>query len=724
MSKNEKITLIVIIALSMIIIAGGVYFWWDSRTSEVQKVIEQIEEETKEIVVPKEAIAGQFASYQEYEVKIDPQVAPYSVEEDLSNVINHERFPLSDQAKEMIVKNNFVVVPGYEDEFFSVYENNRYDEMPSFITTDSVLHNYHLLFNDLLEKVEKQKLFNAANELTDLMLDDSMEQYEKLKETDWAESAKRNIAFFTVAKKLLDADAEIDELVEEEVKSELDLIDEHQGIRVSHVVNIGQDMNSLDAYREDYSQYIPRGHYTKTEEFKKYFKAMMWYGRINWRMKMDEETKSAILMTQILRDNKKAFKYWEMIFNPINFFVGKSDDLTFYDYDLVYDQVFGQADVTQEGDFDKFVDLASRLDKPKINSMPIFQEEIMPDRAKEIFGWRFMGQRYTIDAEVFQHLIEREVENRFLPKGLDITAAFGSELATEQLKSEGEFEYPGYEDNLTKMQDYVQTIDTDVWTQNLYWGWLYGLTDLLEPAGSGYPSFMTNKAWQYKDLHTFLGSWTELKHDTILYAKQVYAELGGAPSDVGDDRGYVEPRPHVYARLASLLKMTSEGLQVRGLISEEDIDLLKEFEDLVLKLKTISEKELNGEDLTDEEFNTIRFFGGDLEHLWLEVFKDEEVTRDQLSENPAALVADVATDPNGYVLEEAIGKIDIIYVVFPLEGKLRIGKGGVFSHYEFKWPLDKRLTDEEWHAMLHTFEAPERSDWHDNFLADYEREID
>jgi len=32
-----------------------------------------------------------------------------------------------------------------------------------------------------------------------------------------------------------------------------------------------------------------------------------------------------------------------------------------------------------------------------------------------------------------------------------------------------------------------------------------------------------------KQLNTVLGSWSELKHDTILYAKQVYAELGGGP---------------------------------------------------------------------------------------------------------------------------------------------------------------------------------------------------
>jgi len=719
MSKNEKISLIIIFVLAIIIIAGGVYFWWDSRTVEVKKVKEKIEEQVEDIVVTPEAEAGNFATYQEVDVNISPKVSPYTVKSDFSNVENYDQFTFSESAQDLLFKNYFAVVPAYNDEFFSIYESNRYDLIPSFITTDSVLHNYHLLFNYLLKKVEKEKLYQAAVDLTDEMLQISERQYEDLQDTDWASAAKRNIAFFTVAQNLLDENADIDKLVENEVEAELDLIDEHAGITESIVINMGQNIKALDAYREDYSQYVPRGHYTKTEELKKYFKALMWYGRINFRLKSDDETKSSILMTQALRNNKQAFANWEIIFNPVSFFVGKTDDLTFYDYDLIYDQVYKGNSLTDAEKFSQFKSAVKNLDKPKINSMPIFQAEIMPDREEEIFGWRFMGQRYTVDAEVFQHLIDREVEDRMLPKGLDIPAAFGSELAADQLESEGEFEYPGYETNLKLMQDYVKTLDVDIWTQNLYWGWLYTLTDLIEPVDKGYPSFMNNKAWQYKDLQTILASWTELKHDTILYAKQVYAELGGAPEDEGDDRGYVEPRPYVYARLASLLKMTSEGLQVRQLIDEDDIALLERFEKLVLDLKEISEKELNNEKLSEEDYELIKYFGGDLEHLWLEVMRDEGVTsRAQTNDNPAALVADVATDPNGFVLEEAIGHVDAIYVIFPLDGKLRIGKGGVFSHYEFMHPMSDRLTDEAWQEILYMEEEPERAEWHSNFLAD------
>ena len=53
---------------------------------------------------------------------------------------------------------------------------------------------------------------------------------------------------------------------------------------------------------------------------------------------------------------------------------------------------------------------------------------------------------------------------------------------------------------------------------------------------------MKNVAWTDKDLQTFLGSWTELRHDTLLYAKQsstmLATSLRRQPKRVG---AYVEP---------------------------------------------------------------------------------------------------------------------------------------------------------------------------------------
>ncbi len=97
-----------------------------------------------------------------------------------------------------------------------------------------------------------------------------------------------------------------------------------------------------------------------------------------------------------------------------------------------------------------------------------------------------------------------------------------------------------------------------------------------------------------------------------------------------------------------------------------------------------------------------------------------------MGEHPASLVVDIATDPNGAVLELANGEPSVIYAVVPVDGTLRIARGVVFNFYQFTMPLDKRLTDTEWGHMIGTVptegadgypeyhksdDIPEKPDW-------------
>jgi len=88
------------------------------------------------------------------------------------------------------------------------------------------------------------------------------------------------------------------------------------------------------------------------------------------------------------------------------------------------------------------------------------------------------------------------------------------------------------------------------WTKNVYAGWLHTLKFLVEVKGEGYPSFMLSEAWVDKALNAALGSWAELRHDTILYAKQsVVAECGGEGGEQKPPpppKGYVEPEVLTY----------------------------------------------------------------------------------------------------------------------------------------------------------------------------------
>ena len=91
-----------------------------------------------------QAAAAVFAEYVEVPVDVKPAVPPYKVEPGLANITNRDMFELSPAARELLVKNGFVVVPNKYEKNSSPVRGNRYELFPLFITTDSVLHNYHL----------------------------------------------------------------------------------------------------------------------------------------------------------------------------------------------------------------------------------------------------------------------------------------------------------------------------------------------------------------------------------------------------------------------------------------------------------------------------------------------------------------------------------------------------------------------------------------------------
>lgn len=686
-----------------------------------------IEKEAEKPVMQLASLTSNFANYKSIAVEVTPRVEPYTIEQGLSNITNKEMFEFSPRAEKLLIENGFVVVPSFIREFFILYEENSYRPLASFITTDSMLHNYHLFFSHLLRVVEKDKLSIELEELANSMLKESEKQYKQLKDSEWENAAKRNIGFFAVVGKLLNPKLDVPKEVKAIVNDELSLINKREGIKASPLMNIGQNLSILDAFKEDYSQYIPRGHYTSDEKLEAYFKAMMYCGRMTFRTDNEDETKSAVLMTLALSNDNNE-KSWDKIYQPTNFFVGKADDLSFFEYSEALVKTYGKEIELEKlvSDLNKWESCLKEIKKlegPNINSIPIFDEGIQENREKEIKGFRFMGQRYTLDADIFQKLIYREVKEdskgkrRILPKALDIPAAFGSKMAYSILEYSGDMEYANYSENMNKMQKHISNLDEKIWTQNLYWSWLHTLRALLPERSEGYPTFMQNEVWSKKDLTSFISSWTELKHDTILYAKQVYAECGGGMDGI-DDRGYVEPNPELYGRLASLIAMTRDGLSSRDLLNERDKESLSRLEKLALMLKIISEKELADENLTEEEYDLIRSYGGQLEHFWLEALADTGVEHPSATDsNPAALVADVATDPNGTVLQEATGHIFEIYAVVPVAGSLRIAKGGVYSHYEFQWPILDRLTDEKWRAMLDSEEVPAIADWAKSYIA-------
>jgi hypothetical protein len=675
-----------------------------------------------------------------------------------------ENFYLSDQAKEYLKQNGFVVTPGREKEIYDIYNKYKERSQPIFVTTDAVLHTSHIFFDYLLRILEIEKLYDKVSELTDKMIDLSIQQYNQAENMEVKEAARLNIGFFAVAKKQFDPDYQpgfdLGDLVEKEVEN----IQSHKGVEYRNLLTYVKNPSLVQtpyAY-EDYSQYVPRGHYTRNEKFEKYFKVMMWYGRIDFKLKPGKiepaithgemMTLQALLLTDALMKDQKTYQLWKEVYEPTVYFVGKTDDLCVDDFVKLIEKIF-----PAEGTIDKyhdkikledFIEQALKLKPPQILSGPTFVEQ--GEFTTSNIGFRFMGQRFLPDSYMFQKLVYGATSDstgpsagkeilkykgkgkpftmefnalgepvRAFPRGLDILAVLGSKRALQILEKEGDTDYEYYYDQLNKLKQEFGSKNEGEWKQNLYWRWLYSLLPLLEERKEkNLPAFMQSLSWTDKELQTTLGSWAELRHDVILYAKQSYTALAtGLHPRPEFTYGYVEPYPEVYARLEEMMKDLRNTLDQLGLAPEGVPEKLQSFEDLLASLKIISQKELEGKILSDEEYQLIWNIGNKLASM--KSFSPEimqQITSG--TDERMDLIADVHTDlTTGKVLEEGVGSpFNIFVIVNDGKGK-RLCYGGLFSYYEFKHPLDDRLTDEKWQEMASEDQRPPQPDWVEGFTA-------
>jgi hypothetical protein len=670
-----------------------------------------------------------FASYHKPAVVLPAAFTGYSLPIDLSRVEGVDDFDLSAEQLALLTQNGFVVAapqPGEYREFYQIYEDWRYREEPSFVTVDSVLHVYHLLFDKTLRDLETHRFIPILETLLSVMMDTCQEQLAALQGTPLEEQAKRNLAFVAVAARLLEMELPTPAEVSDLVEAELANIEAHSSPMISPIWD-REDLPEDKKLIEDYTQYIPRGHYTRSDDLKRYFKSMMYLGRMTFRLRDEFETQRALLMTRALRsaiapDGSPALTLWQNLYEPTVFMVGKADDLSYFEYGALSDSVFG-SDAPLESFADPalleaFLEAAKQLPPPQVNSMWVW---IWEDKGEATQGLRFMGQRFTIDAYVFGQMIWRNVgtldNQRGLPKALDFFAALGSEEALNILDDMGETAYENFISQMAKVRGELSALGEDSWTENVYWSWLYAFHPIIEVKDNRFPEFMRTQAWIRKDLNAALGSYTELKHDTILYAKQVMAEMGGGGVDE-PPKGFVEPNPEAFARLQALAEMTRDGLTSRDLLDESMAGNLANLIDLLAFLKETAEMELAGQALSEDAYWRIMYFGGELESLTIASADcDEEgfACRD-LQDQKAALIADVATGPGQVALEEAIGQPTRIYVVLP-DSPHRLSVGAVFTYYEFVVGTSERMTDEEWQALVEAGTNPAQPEWTEAFVA-------
>ncbi len=649
----------------------------------------------------------------------------------------------------MLAQNGFVVVPAGLRQFDSVYRSESWLKSTGkgdFITTDALLHSLYLGYQNALMFLEMDEFYrSAANFLGGGYL---------AAEAQWIEASgttleipARNAAvFYAVALSLLAQGEPYYVLGYDQQPgfSEGDIVPSSVLERANpDILALAQpmidmalsaegrlDVPILENYEEDFSQYKPRSYYAGSELLESYFRSMMWMGRITFRAKSTLDTQTGVLVMRALLATPEAYWHWSRMADTLAFLVGPMDDYSPVDYQPLAEQAFGPGlpldAIADPARLDAFLSGVKQLPAPRVNSLPL-PIGITADEVDEYTrGFRLFGQRFTLDGYIMQQLIYPEVgtaeRSRALPLGLDVAAALGSDHAYTLAEQAGAAEFANYTENLAALRSEINGMSGDSWLENLYGGWLWALQPLVARDPGLDAPMMKTDAWKYKDIHTLLGSWTQLKHATLLYAEQPMGGLGGGgyePPVIS--ASVVEPNPLVFARIAILSHTLRKGLEDRGFFSNTNDGLsavrtsLSWLSSMSARLAEIARREVAGEPVSYEDLYWLQeHFATD---LWMIRFIIEEWIPD--APDTVALVADVASNASaGTVLEEAIGPVDYIYVVASGPHGPQLTRGGVYSYYEFVQPIDQRLTDDEWRAMVDAGTTPPRPAWTSLFLSE------
>lgn len=225
-------------------------------------------------------------------------------------------------------------------------------------------------------------------------------------------------------------------------------------------------------------------------------------------------------------------------------------------------------------------------------------------------------------------------------------------------------------------------------------------------------------------LNAQLGSYTELKHDTILYAKQSYTMSKACEhADV-----FVEPIPEFWSSVRQMAERAATLLNTINLDdkAERSADIprpcharhasfLEEFSQVIAKLETASVQLSNKEALSEEQIFFLKSVmeerhgsGATRYDGWYpKLFYSSR--EDSGKWDP--LVADIHTnspdktvgDP-GCVIHQAVGNVFMglfsVNMGSVANPKPIMFAGPVYSYYEFHRPIDQRMADSEWRDMM------------------------
>ncbi len=661
------------------------------------------------------------------------------------------------------------------------------DDLPVFVSADSILHAWHRSYDNMLVELEHLWLSQALEQILDGMAAQITVAQQEAATGPLAVSVLDADYYVTVARSLLKGS---------KIASSLG-----QAARVQQTLDaINSEAFTCFTFFDyprntDFSQFKPRGHYEQSERLRRYFRTTMWLGRIDFRIAGGDQDcdgnplppstrqlGTAITLGRLLALSGK-YQAWVNFDKVTQTFVGWTDSMTFAHLaDLTVSagiSTLAAVTTTQQlADVQTQIGLGT-LGVQNIRGdafvSPVGPEQLRLPRSFTVFGQKFVPDSWALSKVTSDSIlwVENGVTNKIprrVPSALDVAfSTLGNDQIVPELialmtntaaqTSTNHMIYwrdgLPYQHNLAAARNVLASQTTEAWESNIYLSWLSSLRALSVPTTDAYyPQAVRTREWALRLLNTQLASWTQLRHDTILYAKQSYSDVGlcSYPD------AYVEPNVEFWLRFEQMIARTATLLQAlpyEGTVSDiehgnvdmanvkaKHVSFLTNFVDKVAQLRVIADQQTRQEPLTVTQTNfmhqlmqtgvtnygPVRRYDGWYPSLFYRHMLGSASYTDTFpidfgAQKYDALVADVHTDPPhpelgdpGSILHQGVGKVNLLFMVFERGPNRIMVAGPVLSHYEFETPFPQRLSDNEWKTVLDSGTRPPSPEWTQGYL--------
>jgi len=618
---------------------------------------------------------------------------------------------LSESQIARLEKDHFLVSAQSMMQIFEAYTLPR---TSVFITTDSLLYGFHVLFEESVRRLETANAAKLRRLLEYLWKGlGTIDRNMKLDPQLVARAKFRAQTMVGVALKLMAGNAfdpgpSLRKIIDDECARIL------AAREVSKPAWLGPPDRGFLAL--DYPSFKPRGFYKDSPDLSAYFRALKWLQRIPFRVERDDEFLAIMMMGSVYHEKPGEIPgdfetESDRLLHGLRDMVGVGDD-----YDLGRASSDSQnLETWKDLDHDR-QDILERMrhyDKgPAINDQIRFQ----PLRPGEIAepNYRVISAARLPDAVLFQKLGDK-IGVGYLPSGLDVAAALGSKLARERVKKERG-------DALLKEIDASWSLFKNMRTYShidqqgereffyfegsLYVRFLTCLATLLDEPDPAVPAFMKGPLWRIKSCNTALAGWSEMRHTWALQAKQ-NGTLGGV---MDMPAGFVEPEPDFYSRFGDFIGEVRDLLYQAGAFSRPDelphLDVKwRNLQDVTRRLEALAHKQLRGLPFSEEENDFIKGYGDRLGHIMFYESNSYGWPKDD-----APRLTDVFYNWTvGKYWEVGVGRPRQIWVLYPAATGDILCQGAIMPYFEFASPSP--LTDEEWLGLLDSDKRPPSPDW-------------